>query len=108
MASRLRPPIKKWYAVPSLDEPAIIIYDRYTGGLGFARTGYDLIDTWLDMCRAMVRECPCTTGCPSCVGLVNLRPPLHHAPDLGTGYPVPNKEATVLLLEGLKQLQEQI
>ncbi len=79
--------------------PTIIVYDRYSGGLGFAQQGFERMDDWLDICRQIVGECPCRGGCPSCVGLANLRPPIHHDPDLGAGYPVPNKDATVLLLE---------
>jgi DEAD/DEAH box helicase domain-containing protein len=88
----------------NLGEPTIVIYDRYIGGLGFSQTGYDLMDTWLALCRQIVAECPCLDGCPSCVGLANLRPPLHGDPDLGGGYPVPNKQATVMLLEMLGEL----
>ena len=91
----------------NLGEPTIIIYDRYPGGLGFAQTGYDLIPTWLDMCRAIVTECPCLGGCPSCVGLANIRPPIHGDPDLGAGYPVPNKDATITLLQNLARLTAQ-
>jgi DEAD/DEAH box helicase domain-containing protein len=87
----------------NLGEPAIIVYDRYAGGLGFAQRGYELADEWLGMCGSMVRECPCLGGCPSCVGLANLRPPIHHDPDLGSGYPVPNKDAAILLLQMLSQ-----
>ncbi len=83
----------------NLGVPIIFVYDRYTGGVGFAQAGFELIDHWLDISGRMVRECPCDTGCPSCVGLANLRPPLHQDPDLGGGYPVPNKQATVLLLD---------
>jgi hypothetical protein len=36
--------------------------------------------------------------------LANLRPPQHHDPDLSFGYPVPNKQATILLLELLREL----
>jgi len=36
-------------------------------------------------------------GCPTRVGLANLRPPLHQDPDLGGGYPVPNKDAAELI-----------
>ena len=67
-----------------------------------ATCGYELIDSWLEMCRAIVAECPCQDGCPSCVGLANLRPPIHHDPDLGSGYPVPDKQATLLLLDMVK------
>ena len=90
----------------NLGQPTIFVYDRYTGGLGFSQTGYDLIDTWLEMCRQIVRECPCSGGCPSCVGLANLRPPIHGDPDLEGGYPVPNKDGTLLLLENLRLAEQ--
>jgi ATP-dependent helicase YprA (DUF1998 family) len=47
----------------------------------------------------MVAECQCEDGCPSCVGLPNLRPAIHSDPDLSRGYPMPNKAATVQLLD---------
>jgi hypothetical protein len=37
------------------------------------------------------------------VGLPNLRPAIHHDPDLGGGYPVPNKDATIILLEMMRR-----
>jgi DEAD/DEAH box helicase domain-containing protein len=86
----------------NLGIPTVIVYDRYSGGLGFAQKGYELIDTWLEMCREIVRECPCQLGCPSCVGLANLRPPVHHDPDVMGGYPVPNKQATLVLLNAIQ------
>jgi DEAD/DEAH box helicase domain-containing protein len=82
----------------NLGRPTVFVYDRYPGGVGYAQRGYDLIDDWLELSRQLVSECPCTGGCPSCVGLANLRPPLHQDPDLAGGYPVPNKDATVMLL----------
>jgi DEAD/DEAH box helicase domain-containing protein len=87
----------------NLGEPTIFIYDRYPGGMGFALRGYELIDQWLQLAGQMVRECPCDGGCPSCVGLANLRPPLHQDPDLGGGYPVPNKDAGIMLLEMIRR-----
>jgi DEAD/DEAH box helicase domain-containing protein len=86
----------------NLGVPTIIVYDRYSGGLGFAQKGYELIDTWLEMSRQIVRGCPCQLGCPSCVGLANLRPPVHHDPDVYGGYPVPNKQATLILLNAIQ------
>jgi DEAD/DEAH box helicase domain-containing protein len=83
----------------NLGEPIMLVYDRYAGGVGFAQQGYDRTGEWLELCRAIVRECPCQGGCPSCVGLANLRPPLHQDPDLGGGYPVPNKDAAAMMLE---------
>jgi DEAD/DEAH box helicase domain-containing protein len=83
--------------------PTIVIYDRYQGGMGFAQRGYELIDDWLTMAALIVGDCPCDGGCPSCVGLANLRPPLHQDPDLQGGAPVPNKEATIIMLNMIKQ-----
>ena len=77
---------------------AVFVYDRYQGGLGYAEKGYEFFGQLLGFCRQLVEECPCTGGCPSCVGLANLRPPLHRDPDLGGGYAIPNKDATTLLL----------
>ncbi|MDP6445721.1 MAG: hypothetical protein QF805_18140 [Pirellulaceae bacterium] len=47
--------------------------------------------------------CPCEDGCPSCVGLPNLRPAIHSDPDLSRGYPIPDKRATMRLIELLMQ-----
>ena len=55
------------------------------------------------MCRRIVSECPCDDGCPSCVGLANLRPPLHADPDLDGGYAVPDKRATIAMLNLLAE-----
>ncbi|RIK74900.1 MAG: ATP-dependent helicase [Planctomycetota bacterium] len=80
----------------------MILYDRYPGGLGYSEKGVHLIYDLLRICHEMVAECPCEEGCPSCVGLPNLRPAIHSDPDLMRGYPMPNKAATVQLLEFLR------
>jgi DEAD/DEAH box helicase domain-containing protein len=64
--------------------------------------GFHLIHELLRICHEMVAECPCEEGCPSCVGLPNLRPAIHSDPDLSRGYPMPNKAATIRLLELLR------
>ena len=81
--------------------PTAFLYDRFLGGLGLAEKGYELIGELLEMCRRLVRECTCESGCPTCVGLANLRPPVHQDPDLAYGYAIPSKEATVALLDRL-------
>lgn len=48
--------------------PAIIIYDKYNGGLGFSQKIYDLIDDVIQDAIKIVESCPCKDGCPSCVG----------------------------------------
>jgi len=83
----------------NLGRAALIVYDRYPGGLGYSEQGYERISQLLALCHRMVSECECVDGCPSCVGMPNLRPAIHSDPDLGRGYPMPNKAATEKLLE---------
>jgi DEAD/DEAH box helicase domain-containing protein len=83
--------------------PTAFLYDRYLGGLGFAEKGYEEIGELLRMCRRLAVECPCESGCPSCVGLANLRPPIHQDPDLTHGYAIPSKEAALALLARLTE-----
>ena len=83
----------------NLGRSAMILYDRYPGGLGYCEKGYQHIDHLLALCQEMVQDCECEDGCPSCVGLPNLRPAIHSDPDLARGYPIPDKAATLCLLE---------
>jgi DEAD/DEAH box helicase domain-containing protein len=87
----------------NLGRSAMILYDRYPGGLGYCEKGFYRIEQVLRICDEMARECGCEDGCPSCVGLPNLRPAIHSDPDLSRGYPMPNKAATLKLLELLRQ-----
>jgi DEAD/DEAH box helicase domain-containing protein len=79
--------------------PTMIVYDRYPGGLGYCEKGFARIADLLAICREMAASCPCEDGCPSCVGLPNLRPAIHSDPDLTRGNPMPDKLATLLLLD---------
>jgi DEAD/DEAH box helicase domain-containing protein len=79
----------------------LFLYDRYQGGLGFAEKGYELIEELMRACLQLIRECRCREGCPSCVGVPILRPPIHIDPDAGGGFPIPDKEAALLLLEAM-------
>jgi DEAD/DEAH box helicase domain-containing protein len=83
----------------NLGRTAMILYDRYPGGLGYSERGFSNMPQLLAICLEMVRDCPCAEGCPSCIGLPNLRPAIHSDPDLTRGHPMPDKLATVRLLE---------
>jgi DEAD/DEAH box helicase domain-containing protein len=83
----------------NLGHTTMILYDRYPGGLGYSERGFTNMSRLLEICLEMVRDCPCDEGCPSCVGLPNLRPAIHSDPDLTRGHPMPNKFATIRLLE---------
>jgi DEAD/DEAH box helicase domain-containing protein len=85
----------------NLGRSTMILYDRYPGGLGYCEKGFQRMADVLRICHEMVSDCDCESGCPSCVGLPNLRPAIHSDPDLSRGYPMPNKAAALALLEFL-------
>ena len=89
----------------NLGKSCMIVYDRYPGGLGYSEKGFHRIYELLTLCHQMVSECDCQDGCPSCVGLPNLRPAIHSDPDLMRGYPIPNKQAAQRLLDLLLAAQ---
>ena len=47
--------------------PTIFVYDGHPGGVGISRQGFARFDRWLRDARALVRDCPCESGCPSCI-----------------------------------------
>ncbi|MCK9248401.1 MAG: DEAD/DEAH box helicase [Solirubrobacteraceae bacterium] len=67
---------------PQTGGPTIIVYEGHVGGVGIARQAFREFETWTDDARRMIRECPCESGCPSCVQSPkcgNLNEPLHKA-----------------------------
>ncbi|HVO54048.1 MAG TPA: DEAD/DEAH box helicase [Solirubrobacterales bacterium] len=60
----------------------IFIYDGHPGGVGITRRGYEEFERLLGDARRLISECPCESGCPSCVQSPkcgNLNEPLHKA-----------------------------
>jgi DEAD/DEAH box helicase domain-containing protein len=47
--------------------PTIFIYDGHPGGVGITRIGFTLFETLVADARRLIAECPCRSGCPSCV-----------------------------------------
>jgi DEAD/DEAH box helicase domain-containing protein len=45
----------------------IFIYDGHPGGVGIARQGFEQFRRLVSNARSLIGECPCDTGCPSCV-----------------------------------------
>lgn len=86
----------------NLGHSTMIVYDRYPGGLGYSQKGFEHVGRLLAICHEMVAGCPCESGCPSCVGLPDFYPGQHSDPDLKRGHPMPNKLATLRLLEILR------
>jgi DEAD/DEAH box helicase domain-containing protein len=81
--------------------PTMFLYDRFEGGLGYAETGYEMVEELLRGCLELVSECGCESGCPSCVGLPILRPAIQQDPDTQGGWPIPDKDSARLLLEAM-------
>src|SRR5437667_26135 len=52
--------------------PTVTVYEVYAGGVGFAARLYELHRELLDDAAALVRDCPCAAGCPSCVRPLHL------------------------------------
>jgi DEAD/DEAH box helicase domain-containing protein len=86
----------------NLGSPTLFLYDRYLGGLGFAEKGYELFGALMHQCLITIEDCPCEDGCPSCVGLPATQPAQQMDPDLGRGYPIPDKQAALFILRHLR------
>ncbi|MDR2669556.1 MAG: DEAD/DEAH box helicase [Desulfovibrio sp.] len=71
--------------------PTVFVYDGIPGGAGLSRAAFDQIPDLLRRVLAVIRECPCETGCPSCV----------HSPKCGSGNRPIDKEGAACLLEAL-------
>jgi DEAD/DEAH box helicase domain-containing protein len=60
----------------------IFIYDGHPGGVGITKRGYEEFERLLGDAERLINECPCESGCPSCVQSPkcgNLNEPLHKA-----------------------------
>ena len=60
--------------------PTIFIYDGHPGGVGITLRGYEVFERLLGDAQRLIGECPCESGCPSCVQSPkcgNLNEPLH-------------------------------
>jgi DEAD/DEAH box helicase domain-containing protein len=83
----------------NLGTTALFVYDRFHGGLGYSRVGFDDLDSLLAACLDMLEVCACEDGCPACVGLPNRVPGQSEDPDLNPDFAVPGKDATRALLK---------
>jgi DEAD/DEAH box helicase domain-containing protein len=52
---------------PETGRPTVFIYDGHPGGVGITERGFDQFEGWVRDTAAMIRGCPCISGCPSCV-----------------------------------------
>ncbi len=52
---------------PQTGGPTIFIYDGHPGGVGITRRGYEEFERLVGDAQRLIGECPCRSGCPSCV-----------------------------------------
>ncbi len=67
---------------PQTGAPTIFIYDGHPGGIGIARVAFSRFEELCEDARRLIAECPCSSGCPSCVQSPkcgNLNEPLSKA-----------------------------
>jgi DEAD/DEAH box helicase domain-containing protein len=67
---------------PQTGRPTIFVYDGHAGGVGITLRGFEQFEGWVEDTARLLRDCPCTSGCPSCVQSPkcgNLNEPLDKA-----------------------------
>lgn len=86
--------------VACLGREAVFLFDRFPGGMGFARRCLDSVDRILAAARDIVAACACRDGCPSCVGSAV---PAFAMGDMDAGVRgrFPDKRGAALLLQDL-------
>jgi DEAD/DEAH box helicase domain-containing protein len=72
-------------------EPVIFVYDGYEGGIGLAEKAYEILPVLFATAYALVRDCRCDDGCPSCI----------YSPKCGNDNQPLDKNATTLILGDL-------
>lgn len=73
--------------------PRVYIHDAYPGGVGIAEMGYELVERLWQATLALVRDCPCVDGCPSCI----------QSPKCGNNNDPLDKAGAIALLEALAE-----
>jgi DEAD/DEAH box helicase domain-containing protein len=67
---------------PQTDAATIFIYDGHPGGIGISRMAFARFEELCEDAHRLIAECPCASGCPSCVQSPkcgNLNEPLSKA-----------------------------
>ncbi len=67
---------------PQTGGPTIFVYDGHPGGIGITRLAYQRFEELCRDAHRLIAECPCESGCPSCVQSPkcgNLNEPLSKA-----------------------------
>src|SRR3982075_2130753 len=52
--------------------PTVTVYEMYPGGVGYSSRMFELHHELLEHAAALVHDCQCLAGCPSCIGPLHL------------------------------------
>ena len=74
---------------PDTGQPTVFVYDGYPGGAGLAERSFRRLGEHLRVTWAMIEDCPCDDGCPSCV----------QSPKCGNANDPLDKSGALILLE---------
>ena len=83
-----------------LQRDALFLHDRYPGGMGYARRCLDRFEEIAETMYAVLQECSCEDGCPSCVGSA-VPAFAMTALDSGVRGRIPSKAGARVLLEAV-------
>jgi DEAD/DEAH box helicase domain-containing protein len=61
---------------PELGKPCLYVYDSYPGGTGLSEGLLRNAEQILGACLEVIERCPCSDGCPSCIGPPDRSGPL--------------------------------
>jgi DEAD/DEAH box helicase domain-containing protein len=84
----------------NLGTDALFLHDRYPGGIGYALRCMERFGEIAVTMAQVVRDCPCESGCPSCVGSA-VTPATASDLSSSTRGRIPDKEAARVLLEAM-------
>ncbi len=78
--------------------PAVYLFDRYQGGLGYSEQAFQQFYGLLKISYDIVNKCICETGCPSCSGAPDLTMAQIRDPDDKGGWYSPDKNSAKKIL----------
>ncbi len=77
---------------PQMGTAVVFIYDGIPGGVGLTQQAFVYAQRLFEYTLKVIRDCPCESGCPSCV----------QSPQCGSGNRPMDKKGAIFILERLK------
>jgi DEAD/DEAH box helicase domain-containing protein len=81
---------------PHPGSAAVFIFDSIPGGAGLSLQAFNNAENLLEYTLKVIRDCPCESGCPSCV----------HSPKCGSGNRPIDKPAAIFILQRLNSVKK--